>query len=342
MSADRGAGYSDVLARVRAGFPTLTWTSVSVPPQGMDHEVVVLHGDAGADAATGASPDLVARLPRTDAYRDQAPVEAGVLELLSLLSAQEPAPEISSARLPVPALTTADGSVTLQGHVAGEPLDAQVWSGLDSTRRDTVTRQLAGLMRLLHGVEVASSPVSQVVSWWSPDGSVNTTSPRALPAKAALVRARASELLPGRISAADRGIVESILHDVDTLLSTQLSASAGRLIHSDLYDSHLLWDGTSLGVIDFSDMNIGDPALDYAHLFTLDLALPRAVADLADDVAGELTSAQGDAGLLSRAWTYARWDAVFLLLDHLRTGHTPASVAWEVFDRARSDTPPTR
>ena len=162
---------------------------------------------------------------------------------------------------------------------------------------------------------------------------MNTTSPRALPAKAALVRSRASELLPGRIAAADLGIVESIVQDVEVLLSSQLSASDGRLIHSDLYDSHLLWDGASLGVIDFSDMNIGDPALDYAHLFALDPALPRRVAELAGDLVGDL---------LERAWTYARWDAVFLLLDHLRTGHTPASVAWEVFDRARSVTPPTR
>ena len=188
-------------------------------------------------------------------------------------------------------------------------------------------------MRLLHGVDVMSPPVSNVVSWWSAEGRVNTTSPRALPAKAALVRSRASELLPGRIAAADLGIVESIVQDVEVLLSSQLSASDGRLIHSDLYDSHLLWDGASLGVIDFSDMNIGDPALDYAHLFALDPALPRRVAELAGDLVGDL---------LERAWTYARWDAVFLLLDHLRTGHTPASVAWEGFDRARSVTPPTR
>lgn len=328
--ADEGGGADAVLARVRAGFPSLSWSSVSVPPQGMDHEVVVLHD--GADAGA----DLVARLPRTDAYRDQAPVEAEVLELLAgqvMSSDVAPVQDVPSVRLPVPALTTADGSVTLQGHIAGEPLDAQVYSTLGAGRQDTVTRQVAGLMRLLHGVDVMSPPVSNVVSWWSAEGRVNTTSPRALPAKAALVRSRASELLPGRIAAADLGIVESIVQDVEVLLSSQLSASDGRLIHSDLYDSHLLWDGASLGVIDFSDMNIGDPALDYAHLFALDPALPRRVAELAGDLVGDL---------LGRAWTYARWDAVFLLLDHLRTGHTPASVAWEVFDRARSVSPPTR
>ncbi|HIW90904.1 MAG TPA: aminoglycoside phosphotransferase family protein [Candidatus Corynebacterium avicola] len=317
------AGTSEVLARVRAGFPTLTWESTTVPPQGMDHEVVVLHGASGS----GADPvDLVARLPRTQAYREQAPVEAGVLELLSRTAD-------SPVRLPHPALTTADGRVTLQGRIAGEPLDAQVWKTLDPERQDAVTRQLAGMMRLLHGSDVASSPVSDVVSWWTADGTVNTASPRALPAKAALVRTRAAELLPARISAEDLGIVESILHDVDVMLSSRLSASDGRLIHSDLYDSHLLWDGSSLGVIDFSDMNIGDPALDYAHLFALDPALPRRVAEQSGD-------AEDDAALLHRAWTYARWDAVFLLLDHLRTGHTPASVAWEVFGRAKAATAP--
>lgn len=39
--------------------------------------------------------------------------------------------------------------------------------------------------------------------------------------------------------------------------------------HGDLYHSHLLWDDTArtLGVLDFSGMVRGDPAVDFAESF---------------------------------------------------------------------------
>ncbi|MGO1950440.1 MAG: aminoglycoside phosphotransferase family protein [Mycobacteriaceae bacterium] len=320
-------GTDDLLSRVRREWPELTWTGVDVPEQGMDHEVVVLRGvdahDGGDDSA-----DLVVRAPRTPAYRDQAPVEAAVLNLL----ASGPV----TVRLPEPVLTSGDGTLTAQRFITGEPLTADLWRGLSAESRDSVTGQLAGLMSLLHGADVASSPLRDVEPWWTPAGVLNTESPRALPAKAALVRRRAGNVLAPVLSTEDMVVVNEILDSLNDLL---VSPAPQRLIHSDLYDSHLLWDGAaqSLGVIDFSDMNLGDPAVDYAHLFGVDPSLPGRVATLAGDTADTGNAVDS---LLQRAWTYARWDAVFVLIDHYRTGHTAADLAWELFAQAKESSAP--
>lgn len=339
-----------LLPRIRATWPGLTWSSVSVPDQGMDHEVVVLHGalfsavlSGGAHGADSVdSADLVVRAPRTEAYRAQAPVEAEVLRLLDADA------DPSALRLPTPVLSSADSALHAQRYIAGETLTPELWTQLPGKARERIIDQLAELMRLLHSADVSSSPVDRVEAWWTPGGGINRISPRVLPAKAELVRERVSTVLEPRLESSDLYIVHGILDDVERILSTQLGRENRRLVHSDLYDSHLLWDGESIGVIDFSDMNLGDPALDYAHLFALDPVLPRLVAERAGDLSDGLDDGFADgrsaagrgAGLLDRAWTYARWDAVFLLIDHFRTGHTPGAVAWEVFGRARAaDTP---
>ena len=59
-----------------------------------------------------------------------------------------------------------------------------------------------------------------------------------------------------------RARAKRLFGDVETLVDFKLS-----LIHADLYPEHLLVrDGRLAGVIDWGDMRLGDPALDYAWL----------------------------------------------------------------------------
>ena len=68
---------------------------------------------------------------------------------------------------------------------------------------------------------------------------------------------------------------EGWARDVDVLLATDLPEV---VVHNDVYSRHLLWDDAAarLGVIDFSDMCLGDPAVDFAELYEYGEAFVRA------------------------------------------------------------------
>lgn len=290
-------------AMVRSAFPELAFTHTEIPGQGLDHAVVLLHGTAHGT--------LVARAPHTAEYRAQAEVEAAVLAEVSTLT---------DVVLPEPVRTTGDGTLTVHTLVPGSPLVDTALAGA-AENREVVNRQLGELLTALHTRDVTTAPFSAVEPWRR-RGRCNTA-PRSLPAKVALLRERAQRLLPGALDQASLTDVERIFTDMDTLLDP---ARPARLIHSDLYDEHLLWDPERerLGVIDFSDMNLGDPAVDFAHLPDPHGVLAHYRAGVDDD-------------LLARAAIYRRWDAVYLLVDHLRTDRTPGDLAWSGFAAARAE-----
>ncbi len=68
------------------------------------------------------------------------------------------------------------------------------------------------------------------------------------------------------LSRKDYLLVGTILCNTDKVLSEDLPSV---LLHGDVYSTHLLWNDEleELGIIDFSDMNRGDPAFDFAELF---------------------------------------------------------------------------
>lgn len=290
-------------ALVRASFPDLAFEQVEIPGQGLDHAVAILLGNP-------AGP-LVARAPYTAAYRAQARTEAAVLAEIS---------HLTEVTLPVAVRATTDGALTVHTLVPGSPLSAAALQALGA-RRDSAHRQLGQLLAVLHSRDIAAPPFKQVEPWRI-HGRANPA-PRSLPAKISLLRARADHVLPAVLSSPELRDVERFFADMNVLLDPHRPA---RLIHGDLYDQHLLWENHTgrLGVIDFSDMNLGDPAVDFAHL---------------PDPAGVLNhyGAEADEEILERAAIYRRWDAVYLLVDHLRTGRTSAESAWPGFRAARAE-----
>ncbi len=73
------------------------------------------------------------------------------------------------------------------------------------------------------------------------------------------------------------------------------------IIHSDLTDDHLLLSPTgNIGIIDFSDAVIWDPAVDFAFLWSYGDWVPQYVFDQCSHIK--------DAGILSRSyWHYVRY-----------------------------------
>ena len=136
------------------------------------------------------------------------------------------------------------------------------------------------------------------------------------------VRRLAESGLPALLEPGELRLVETVLDDVPALLA---ESPAPVLVHGDVYEDHLLLDAATgtLGLIDFSDLAVGDPAIDLAEL--LDYGRP-----FLEDVAHRYG---GGAALVDRAIRYARWLAVYLMTDHLVSAKTSFAVARIPFDR---------
>ncbi|MFE7630751.1 phosphotransferase family protein [Kocuria sp. NPDC057446] len=283
----------DELQRIAAAFPDLAWSRARKVTEGWDHVVVILD-----DA-------LVFRFPQEAPYTEALAREVEVLDHLG--------PRLP-VRIPRYDRVAPDGSFAGYPLLPGRTLQPEVLDSLDGTAREALVDQLAGFLSALHTAPVAGTPLEQVP-------------PSCLAEDQDDVRSAAAAHLPALLTAAELDDVERILGEVDALLAADLPDV---VVHNDVYSRHLLWDDDAarLGVIDFSDMSVGDPAVDFAELYEYGEDFVRAVH--------ERYTGPADPGLLDRAWTYQRWIGVYMLTDHFDVGKTTWEVARETFDRVRA------
>ena len=296
----------DVLGAVRSAFPGLAWDRADFPDQGLDHHVAVLLGVSGmpGDGRSDDSEPIVARLATATGVVGRADVEARVLGAVD---------GTAPALVPVAFATDGD-SLTLARHVPGVPLSDDVWASLDDGRRSRAAVHLAGTLDAVHGLGADDPSIAGVGPSW-------------FPVKHSKLTAAVDKHLLPVLDRREAEGVRTIMAQAEDVFIRE--PATPHLIHGDLHETHLRWDGRAdggkLGVIDFSDMTLADPAIDVAHLAGISPELhARVVADLA----------AADRDLERRAAVYSRWDAVFLLADHVVTGRTPETTARALFGRA--------
>lgn len=289
MSAPRSV--DELSALLHRHFPDLQWKSARYIGEGWDHEVLIL------DGAT------VFRFPEDEEYQALLEHEIAVLHALTpLITIRVPqysyvAPDFSCAGYPI---------------VPGEQLTAERYHVLPVAQQHAVQAQLADFLSTLHAIDPAT------------DGRFAVVPASYLPQDQADVKQAANKYLPTVLSDDEMNLVRHILSDVDEQLARQLPV---RFIHNDIYSSHLFWDGNRLGVIDFSDMMRGDPAIDFNELHEYGT----------DFVAAGYEHYQGlkDSDFLDRAWRYYRWQAVYMMTDHFEYQKTSFETARQTFDRVR-------
>ena len=284
---DPPLGEAAAVSLLRAMRPDLEWRSLRYVDDGWDHEVLLL------------DERLVVRIPNEEHYRRMLDAEWVVLDWLS---------RACRAALPRALWVAPDRRLSLHDFVPGDALTPDRLAALPGRDRDEAADQLAELLTALHAIDPAVLPPA------TPSWSVAEEDRE--------VARLARTGLPDLLSAAELAAVEAVLADVPALLA---EAPAAVLVHGDVYEDHLFWDAAAgrLGLIDFSDLATGDPAIDFAELI-----------DYGRDFVGDVVRRYGgDAGLLDRAVRYGRWLAVFLLTDHLVSRKTSFAVARIPFDR---------
>ena len=326
VNPDRGihdldAESSPELDAIRESFPNLRWELVTRTDEGWDHVVIICRGCSGEDAL--GYRDLVFRFPSDEQALAQLPTEIAVLEYL--------APRVEAA-LPrythVPASAQPDeGLVPFAGYpmVRGERLTPELLHSLPVTEQTAVAAQLGALLSALHITDTTVQPMNLVASSYQPEN-------------LDFVRGIVENNMPDVLTPDEMRTAREICDEVAALQSTLLPRV---FLHYDIYARHLYWergrdDGPRsaagapgrLGLIDFTDMCIGDPAIDFAELYEYG---PRFVENVLAHYVGSI-----DATFLDRAWTYQRLAGLYTLAGHLYYGEETWEYARATFDRCRS------
>ncbi|WP_230931361.1 aminoglycoside phosphotransferase family protein [Dietzia aurantiaca] len=321
---DAGAGpdADDAVAGVEAGaelhairtaYPSLRWESVSRTDEGWDHVVIICRGCSGEDALGYA--DLVFRFPSDEQALAQLPTEIAVLEHL--------APRIEAA---LPRYTHVSASaqpdkrlVPFAGYpmIHGERLTPDLLHSLPVTEQTIIATQLGSLLSALHVQDTSAPPMDLVAPSYQPEN-------------LDFVRGIVENNMPDVLAPDEMRTAREICDEVAALQSTLLPRV---FVHYDIYQRHLYWDAGAapagrLGLIDFTDMCIGDPAIDFAELYEYG---PRFVEDVLARYVGRI-----DPDFLDRAWTYQRLAGLYMLAGHMYYGEETWEYARSTFDRCRS------
>lgn len=173
--------------------------------------------------------------------------------------------------------------------------------------------QLANFLSVLHTLPILGTPIQQVHAEYLSDDVAET-------------RTASEKFLEQILSTEDYALVQEILRETEEVIKEDRPVTFN---HNDIYPRHILWDqkAKKLGILDFSDMALGDPAIDFSENHDYGLDFVREVY--------ALYTGPKDATFLDRAWTYDRWMGVNMMTDHFNGHKTSFELARETFDRIK-------
>lgn len=277
-----------LVGRIRAEFPELGFRDAVLNDSGEDHAVVVL------------DDRWVFRFPRS------AAAAAGGVAERRLLAALNPISPIATPRYEYVSRAGDFGGYQM---IAGEELTEAVFAALPREAQGGVLDEIGRFLGVLHTQPQAlvsrtgdETPI-EGAAWFS-DRYVER-------------RGRLAEALgPALLAAIDR-----FYEAFPAAVSTTETA----VIHRDFSEDHILLDPQTrrlAGVIDFTDAALGDPAFDFAFLWSYGRwAPPRALRSYA--------SGADPAGILTRSlWWFVRFriDQVWWSVSGARAYDVPQIV----------------
>ena len=304
------ADSSPEINAIRASYPALTWDRATRIEEGWDHVVILCHGCSGDDAL--GHTNLVFRFPTDEQAHTQLPAEIAVLDHLA-----------GRVEASIPRYTHVPHGLAFAGYplIRGDRLTPELFHQLPTTEKTLIASQFGALLAAFHLQDTSAPPMDLVPHSYQPEN-------------LDFVRGIVENNLPDVFTADEMRTAREICDEVAALQSTLLPRV---FLHYDIHARHLYWDrrgaqGESepgrLGLIDFTDMCLGDPAIDFAELYEYG---PRFVEDVLARYVGPV-----DATFLDRAWTYQRLAGLYTLAGHLYYGEETWAYARATFDRCRS------
>lgn len=211
----------------------MDWDNYAFIDVGWDHEVIQL------------DDKYIFRFPNSSEYQS---VLRDEIRLLSYLSDR-----ITTL---IPNYTYVPQDFSFGGYpmLQGESVSPELFRSMPEDIQDMFAGEVASFLSDLHAVDVNELTEFNISYEAEFAGYAN-------------VGAEASKYLKPNLSAAEYGSIRDMLIDIEyAKQSTQPSC----LIHGDIAPKHIIWnvETKSIGLIDFSDRSISDPAYDFAELYT--------------------------------------------------------------------------
>lgn len=222
-----------LLKRIKGSFPDLDWDRFTFIDVGWDHEVIQL------------DDKYIFRFPNSPEYQS---VLRDEIRLLSYLSDRIAAPIPNYSYVPQ------DFSFGGYPMLQGESVSPESFNTMSGDAQDMLASEVAIFLSDLHSVNVEDLAEFNVGFETHFAGYAD-------------VNIEAEKYLKPNLSAVEYKPIADMLIGIE---QAKQQAQPSRLIHGDIAPKHIIWDaGTKrVGLIDFSDRSISDPAYDFAELYT--------------------------------------------------------------------------
>lgn len=244
---------------------------------------------------------IVFRFPRTERYIDHLKYE---IELLNFLKNKV------KVNIPYYIYVSKDGDFGGYDIVPGKILTTSLFNYLNKTNKEAVVNQLIEFINVFHKIGLSD------LQKYEP-----TKKEEYIPIEEKIEYELEKKLFP-RLSQQEVKIIRAFYKQSQEYLS---NIPNGCAIHGDLYAYNVIWDKnkSKLGIIDFSDYIIGDPAKDFEVFYDYGLE--------SVEIAYQKYEGQKDKDFLKRAEIYYQVHSIYTLLSTLLDAHLSFAVAYSSF-----------
>ncbi|NTU99202.1 aminoglycoside phosphotransferase family protein [Candidatus Falkowbacteria bacterium] len=260
-----------LLTIIKNVWPDFTWKSAKYISTGFDHDIIIL------DNAT------VFRLPKKE---DSVRLLKNEIVLLKILSSR------ISLKVPNYHLVSKDFLCTAYPIIKGEELDINTFNNLSSKKQHLLAKQISLFLSELHSTPLKKVAHLELQERFSLE-ELNE------------LRNDADSYLHSRISKKEKGEIDEYFSSLSKVFH---KSPKKVLVHGDFSGDNMVIDqhGKLVGVIDFADRAIHDPAFDF--IFLWEFGRPF-VEDVCDSYQGSKS------GLIERSRAFAQANAIWNMVQ---------------------------
>ncbi|HPL92960.1 MAG TPA: phosphotransferase [bacterium] len=222
------------LKQIKNNFPDLKFKKSEIIDYGWNKTVIVL------------DKKIVFTFPKNKEARSKFIVE---LEILPKLSKKITLPIPNFDFIPV------DKSFAGYNYVSGEPLTIKDFKELNPSQQNKIAKQVAEFLNELHNFSLTKAKKAGVSMAWSEKEVRNYYTEQA-------------ETVYKKLSSSDKKLLKNIF---ENYCNGKIKTDFNKVVvHQDLTSDHILFNENTkkvCGIIDFGDIQISDPAVDFSKLW---------------------------------------------------------------------------
>ncbi len=222
------------IKKIKNNFPDLKFKKSDIIDHGWNKTVILLDNE------------IVFTFPKNQEAKSKFKAEIEILPILS-----------KKITLPIPNFQYIPTDKSFAGHdfVQGEPLTIECFKKLNSSQQNQIAKQVSDFLNELHNFSITRAKRNGVTLAWSEKDARSYYADQA-------------KTVYKKLSPSDNSLLENIF---DTYCNGKIKKDFKKtVVHQDLTSDHILFAPKTkmvCGIIDFGDIQISDPAVDFSKLW---------------------------------------------------------------------------